>query len=284
MRSSICSQAQIESPAFREWNRRVGYSRLTYKAWEYGFICEALRERGMLRLGKRGLGFAVGSEPLPSLFASFGCEVVATDLDEQEATRLGWTTTWPGSSRSQHARQLADLNADSLCDPDQFARLVRFRVVDANAIPDDLDGFDFCWSTCAFEHFGSITNGRRFISAMLRCLKPEGVAVHTTAINLCSNDATLDDNPGTVLYRQRDLEDMADDARAVGRDLDLDLRLGTGDADTLVSYPPHADPCLSVALGPYVFTAVGLIFEPVGTERPRAGYNVAAEWLKRVRR
>ena len=44
-------------------------------------IAQALYERGKLKPGSRGLGFAVGKEPLSDLFASFGCDVVATDLE-----------------------------------------------------------------------------------------------------------------------------------------------------------------------------------------------------------
>ena len=36
------------------------------KMWEWLFIAEALRERGMLAAGRRGVGFGVGQEPLVS--------------------------------------------------------------------------------------------------------------------------------------------------------------------------------------------------------------------------
>jgi hypothetical protein len=51
--------------------------------WEFAFIFEALNERGLLREGKTGLGFACGKEPLPSIFASCGCRIVATDLFDE---------------------------------------------------------------------------------------------------------------------------------------------------------------------------------------------------------
>ena len=54
--------------------------RLHRKIWEFCFIAQALDERGMLARGRRGLGFAVGTEPLPAMFASRGCAIVATDL------------------------------------------------------------------------------------------------------------------------------------------------------------------------------------------------------------
>ena len=60
------------------------------KMWEWLFIAEALRERGMLAAGRSGLGFGVGQEPLVALFAAAGCDVVATDQPHESAvaTRL----------------------------------------------------------------------------------------------------------------------------------------------------------------------------------------------------
>lgn len=46
--------------------------RLNRKIWEWCYVAEALSERGMLLPGRRGLGFAVGQEPLVALFASAG--------------------------------------------------------------------------------------------------------------------------------------------------------------------------------------------------------------------
>ena len=58
----------------------------------------ALRLRGAGRAGhaavrdSRGLGFGVGREPLVALFASLGCEVMATDLEPERAERPGGPT------------------------------------------------------------------------------------------------------------------------------------------------------------------------------------------------
>ena len=51
------------------------------KQWEFVFIVSSLDKLGMLQPGKMGLVFAAGSEPLISYFASFGVEIVATDMD-----------------------------------------------------------------------------------------------------------------------------------------------------------------------------------------------------------
>src|SRR5438094_663038 len=78
------------------------------------YIAEVLWERGMLQPGRRGLGFGVGHEPLAALFASFGCHILATDLEEQEARRTGWVDT------QQHAGGLAILNQYAICEPSSF--------------------------------------------------------------------------------------------------------------------------------------------------------------------
>ena len=56
----------------------------------------------------------------------------------------GWT-----DSAVEWAGGLEDLNLSGLCPGDAFAKQVRYRDVDMNAIPSDLRGFDFTWSSCA---------------------------------------------------------------------------------------------------------------------------------------
>ena len=72
-------------------------------------------------------------------------------------------------------------------------------------LPPDLDGFNFTWSACAFEHLGSIKLGQEFIQNQMHCLRPGGVAVHTTEYNVLSNADTISEGE-TVLFRRRDVE------------------------------------------------------------------------------
>ena len=76
--------------------------------------------------------------------------------------------------------------------------------MDRNAIDADLEGQDdLVWSASAFEHLGSFMHGLEFVINSVKCLKPGGVAVHTTEFN-CSSDADTLDNASTVLFRKRD--------------------------------------------------------------------------------
>ncbi len=145
--SCQCTQAQLQSPQFQEWAPRMDEEpmRMHRKPWEYFFIAQALHERGMLRPGSRGLGFGVGREPLVALFASLGCEIVATDLPTEEAHKGCWV------DGVQHASSLEDLNGRGICGPEEFREKVSFRFVDMRKLPDDLGTFDFLWSCCSLE-------------------------------------------------------------------------------------------------------------------------------------
>lgn len=258
LRSCLCTRDQMESPAFRYWTARLGeHWRLHRKLWEHCIILQALYERDLLRPGRSGLGFAVGEEALPALMASLGCRIVATDLDSSDARADVWAKT------AQLASNLENLNNRRLCEPDVFHELVSFRPVDMNQIPSDLQGFDFTWSSCSFEHCGSIDLGKRFLSEQMKCLKPGGIAVHTTEFNLSSIDKTIESGT-TVIFRKRDIEDMIRDLQAQGHTVEkLQLHLGSTPEDALVDTPPYSnDLHLKLELfGQYVSTSVVLIIK-----------------------
>jgi 2-polyprenyl-3-methyl-5-hydroxy-6-metoxy-1,4-benzoquinol methylase len=109
------------------------------------------------------------------LFAKYGCFITASDQDIEEAKKQGWAQT------GQHATFKAELNKSGLCDPEQFDQLVELKCVDMNKIQPELYGqYDFVWSSCSLEHLGSLKHGLNFIRNSLKCLKPGGIAVHTT--------------------------------------------------------------------------------------------------------
>jgi hypothetical protein len=223
------------------------------KAWEYCFITQALYERGVLNPGRRGLGFAVGQEPLSALFAHLGCEIVATDLAPDEAKE------WIASG--EHANSLQDLNGRGICDSDLFQERVSFRFVDMRQLPDDLGRYDFLWSSCSLEHLGTLAAGEQFVLESLKYLKPGGVAVHTTEYNLQSNFKTVSQGP-SVLYRKRDLERMARTLRRRGYRIDLDFRRGNLPFDHVVDRPPYTEnPHLTLLFDGYVVTSFALIIE-----------------------
>lgn len=255
-RSELCKSVDFQSDWYRKWSTEIHEeSRLHRKQWEYNYILQALYERGCFEKGKRGLGFAVGTEPLPAVMASYGCEVVATDLDYATGRSLGW------ESGAQLCNGLNSLNRRSICADDVFQENVKFRPVDMNAIPSDLEDFDFNWSSCSFEHLGSIHRGLSFLRAELNTLKPGGWAVHTTEFNVSSENQTITEHRNTVIFRRSDILAFTDWARKEGHYVEqLDFSLGNQPADFFVDLPPYRpEPHIRLLLNGYVVTSIGLI-------------------------
>jgi SAM-dependent methyltransferase len=253
--SQMCTAAQFDEPAYAAWRERIKFPQHNHrKQWEFVYILQALEQHGALRPGSRGLGFGVGAESLPAFFASLGCEIVATDLPETDQEALSWRDT------GQHADTLAGLSRPELCPEEDFFRRVSFRAVDMNHIPEDLTGFDFCWSACAYEHLGSIAAGLRFVKESVRCLRPGGIAVHTSELNLTSNTSTVD-NESTVLFRRKDMERLALDLIREGHEVaPITYDMGDRPVDEHVDVPPYLDAeHLKVALRQYVTTSFGII-------------------------
>jgi hypothetical protein len=224
----------------------------------------------MLQPGMTGLGFGVGKEPLVALCASYGCDVVATDQPRELAEASGWTDStieWTGG--------LAGLNDDGLCSPELFDRHVRYRDVDMHSIPSDLRNFDFTWSSCALEHLGSLGAGADFLLSQMDCLKPDGLAVHTTEYTVSSNDVTLEEGP-TVLYRRRDIEAIVKRLRRAGHAIDVDYAEGSTPEDLHVDTAPFTNVHLRTSLGEYVTTSLALVIEK-GSEPGRSTRG----WIRR---
>jgi SAM-dependent methyltransferase len=256
LKSCLCTETQLHTPWFRRWLAKMGMEfRMHRKLWELCYIAQALSEREAFGVGKRGLGFAVGAEPLPALFAGLGCGILATDQDRVAAEASGWVST------NQHAQSLASLQRPEICAPDLFAERVSFANVDMNAIPQELrrGEFDFVWSCCSLEHLGSIERGIEFVLNAMDCLRPGGVAVHTTEYNISSDYDTVD-NTGTVIYRRQDVQRLADALTARGHEITLDFDTGRGFADHYVDLPPYKqDIHLRLQISGYTTTSIGWI-------------------------
>jgi SAM-dependent methyltransferase len=252
--SQLCTAAQLDEPAFARAITAIrvapGYHR---KLWEHAWIMAVLEAEGIAQPGRRAIGFGCGRERMPAHLAAQGMEVLATDAPEGAVHTQGWAST------RQHAAALADLRHPDIVAPDDFDRLVSFRPVDMNAIPDDLAGqFDACWSACSLEHLGSLAHGLDFIENSLKVLKPGGIAVHTTEFNLSSDTSTIE-TPGLSIYRRRDIEALLSRLAAQGHQL-LPLNLHPGNAmlDAVVDLPPYGLPHLKVQVAALTVTSIGI--------------------------
>ena len=252
MTASIPLARDFLHPAYQEFCRIYNLPmQLHRKWWEYAFIYERLSKGGALRPGLRGLGFGVGTEKLPSLFARLGARIAATDAP------IG--ANWSGSGTESDHRNW--LYQPDMIDRASFDDLVSFEYCDMNNISDHLAGFDFCWSSCVFEHLGSLRNGMDFvINSVERTLKVGGIACHTTELNLSSDDETIETG-GTVLYRKKDLEQLRATLQERGHWVErLRIEPGTWPPDYFVDVPPYcSDPHLKLLVGSYVSTSVGIV-------------------------
>lgn len=255
MLHSTCSVVDMLHPRYAEIIREIDL-RPTYhrKMWEWVYVVHHLEKAGVLVEGSRGLGFGIGLERLPALFAKKGCVILATDAPPEIGIGTGWSTT------GQHASALDDLRYPNIVDDKIFDERVSHRFCDMNSISDDLTGFDFTWSSCCYEHLGSLEAGMQFvINSVEKTLKPGGIAVHTTEFNLSSNDDTIGTGP-TVLYRRRDMEELVERLRSRGHEVQpFSLAPYSHPLDFHVDVPPHLDiPHLKFRIGQYAATSVGI--------------------------
>ena len=256
MAYSTCSAVDYHRAEFErisaELARPPQYHR---KLWEWVFITHHLRRLGVVAPGKRGLGFGVGTETMPSLFARDGAEIVATDAPRDIGIQAGWENS------NQFASMLEDIRVPSIIGEDEFARLVSYATCDMNAIGDEFSEFDFCWSSCCLEHLGSLEAGIEFVvNSVEKTLRIGGVACHTTEFNLSSDEDTIRDGP-TVIYRRQDLERLVRRLRDRGHAVD-DLKIAPDNhpLDFFVDVPPYIqNPHLKLSLMGFTSTSIGIV-------------------------
>jgi len=257
--SGLCREQHFHLPLYTYWCGCLAETpRFHRKQWEFVYISQVLYERGYIKGGLSAIGFGVGKEPLVPYFASQGVRVLATDLDLERAVKLGWADT------NQHSNDLLTMNEQGLCEDEKFLNNTKFKNVDMNNIPSDLDKVDFCWSSCAFEHLGSIRKGLDFVINSARLLKPGGIAVHTTEYNVSSNDKTLDNNPAFVIFRRKDIELLVHELAGEGYEVEaVDFSAGEDELERYVDLPPYIDePHLRLELaGEYISTSLGIIIK-----------------------
>jgi FkbM family methyltransferase len=254
--SQAPTRPQFESEIYKYWCGRIREQpRFHRKQWEFVYILEALRQSNMLQPGRSGIGFGVGCEPIPAALAAHGCNVLATDLDPEAAASAGWEDT------GQYASSKSSLNDRGICLPEQFDQLVTFKYVDmANLQSLAGTSCDFLWSSCALEHIGSLESGIEFILNSLALLKPGGVAIHTTELNISSDRDTITSG-STVLYRQRDIRRLSSLLEARGYKIKTNFAIDWDDEyGGYVDLPPYSsDRHLRLLIGQFASTSFGLL-------------------------
>jgi hypothetical protein len=254
--SQLTTANQFLSPDFYSWCTELKEPHQFHrKLWEYCYVAQALKANGVLMPGKKGLGFAVGQEPLPALFAKYGCEVLASDQDFENAVAQGWAKS------GQYTISKNTLNSRGICNSQDFKRLVKLDTIDMNYIDSSHYGkYDFVWSCGSLQFLGSIAHGAIFVKNSVKCLRPGGIAIHTTEYNLSSFSDTVTTG-WAVIYRRYDIIHLALELLMMGYEVyPINLNSGNDPLDLYVDLPPYIlDPHLKLQLGNFVVTSIGLI-------------------------
>ncbi len=269
LRSIACRYQDFASPWYRNqeeqlkirqiysWHSAAEIDFVNRKFWEWCAIAQVLDERGKLRVGSQGLGFAVGTEPLSAFFASRGCGVLATDLAAEESSP-GWI------ERNEHASSLNNLFFPQLIDADEFGQKVSFRPADMRNLAGLPGGHDFIWSSCALEHLGTLEAGMEFVVESAKLLREGGVAVHTTEFNVRSRWRTVVEGPN-VIYRRSDLKKLSRTLSREGFKLaPLEFDTGSHQYDREYDRPPYMQPGkrhVKLEIDGFVATSFMLIVE-----------------------
>lgn len=253
--SRVCSAAQIQQPEYRAWAAVLHQSpRFHRKQWEHIVVLESARQAGVMERGHVAVGFGVGTEPLPAALASFGMRVLATDQPVDGAAH--WTV------RNEHSATRAMLIKPEICSTEVFERLVSFRPVDMNSLPSDLGSHDLVWSSCVIEHLGSPGAGLDFVRRSSQLLRPGGVAVHTTELDLTPGISTVDYG-NCALYRLDDLHGLQSELQAAGYIMDLNPYVAMEHPADRAIAPPFSkgEESFHLKLGLYdsVTTSIALI-------------------------
>lgn len=249
--SQLVSASQFYEPRFRETAERMSLEAvLDRKIWEYCFIVNAINTYAAVGPGTRGLAFGCGKEFITSVMAASGSDILATDYVDQ--------------AHDWQAKGLEDLFSAAHIDRASFDRRVTFRHVDMNDIGPDLTGFDFLWSTGSLEHIGGYDKGLAFVENAMHCLKPGGIAVHTTEFTLTS-EHTGHDTPELSFYCRRDIERLAERLIKAGHMTVLNFERGQTVADTHVDTPPYNyGRTLCAHFSRHVVSSIGLVIQKGG--------------------
>jgi hypothetical protein len=277
IKSHALLMEDFKSPWYKYWATQLkqdkdhlhGYALQANKFWQNAALCEALSERGALKAGSKGIGFGVGNERLPALFASMEVDITATDQDFRTTEAKHW-------AKGELATDIHELNQLGICSDKKFVEHLSYRPVDMRKVPKKLfNQYDFLWTNCAIGHLGSIEAGMHFVEDSLNCLKPGGVALHTTEVNVLSNSETVTSG-STVIFRLKDIYELSKRLSAKGYVCEpLIFDLGTTPADMRLSLRPQfGNDYSKIQVGGHLATQVILIIRKL--HKPSASRRHAA--------
>ena len=224
------------------------------KVWEFVYVLRAAEQYGVLTSGRHAVGFGVGREPIPAALAAHGVSVLATDLDASERESGAWAET------GQHLSSLEALSVPGIVSDEVLERQVAIRYVDMNCDARRPRQLRPRMVVLRFEHLGSPRAGLEFVCERSSLLRPGGVSVHTTELELTAR-ATTADYGNIVVYRPSDLDAFAREVRDRGFSIETNWYVAMETpADRWIAHHPYDDPAhLKLVIGDSVSTSVGLL-------------------------
>lgn len=262
--SCLCTQESMETEDYKRICNTIlkETASMHRKQWEFAYIIRMLELTNKLKPGSKGLGFGCGQERLVPALASQDVELLVTDLNVDAATQKGWVAT------NQHSQSLQGFQSyiPEICSQEQLNRC-SYRTVDMTKIPHDLMQmkYDFVWSSCSLEHVGTMGLAKQFIYSTIHCLKPGGVAIHTTEYNISSNRDTLLEG-ATVLFRKQDILEIETEAEKIdGLLAPMSFLVGRRPLDKYIDMPPYLGSAqrkhLKLRIDKYNCTSIGLCIQ-----------------------
>lgn len=221
--SKVCDAADWFDPALQQVIAREleEPARLHRKQWEFAMIFLALQHYGLVTPEKTGLSLGGGKELLIYALARRIRRLIATDLYD---TDTDWDT-----ARTGNPDRFLKENMPFPVDPQRFEALrMDMRQLD---FPDG--HFDFCYSSCSFEHIGDDADFLAHLNEVQRVLKPGGLYVFTTELHFGTE--TIRDAHNYV-FSPEHLRRLIADSNLVPRETAVDARL----TPNQVNFPQHA--------------------------------------------
>jgi hypothetical protein len=194
IKSNLCSSEHFYLPDYHHFCYYIKYKPIMHrKIWEYFIINKNLEIHFNNKFyNKKGLGFAVGNEPLVPYFILKKNYITATDISKNNINYKKWFLTNQNIDIGFN-KYINPKSEKYMLDEETFNSYCEKLYINMNNLPKKINNnkYDFLWSSCALEHLGSVKKSFDFIIKSLKFLKKGGIAVHTTEYNYISNDKTL---------------------------------------------------------------------------------------------
>lgn len=209
--SKVCDAADWFDEEFAEVikNELREPARFHRKQWEFAQIFLSLRKLGFLNPDKVGLSLGGGNERLLYSIANHINKLIVTDLYDD-------STDWD-CARTNDPNEYIRASKPFPVDDDKIEALR----MDMRYLDFEDNSFDFCYSSCAFEHIGHYEDFTKHLSEVNRVLKEDGVYVFTTELQF--DEETIKD-PHNYIFSKDYLTNLISECK-LNHEFNVDAKL-----------------------------------------------------------